>query len=145
MILDAQLQFCDSQAVTADAPSTNVIDLTNARRMFKGEPLAILLLVEVAADGTTGDETYEVEVQTDDNSAFSSATEVVAMAIPRARLTAGSKHLIHVPPYVALERYIRLNFDVGGTTPSITVSAFLQPLNMIDSYEAYPDNSPIAG
>lgn len=143
MILDAQLQFCDSQAVTADAASANVIDLGVGRRIFKGEPMAVLLLVEVAADGTTGDETYEVEVQTDDNSAFSSAAEVCAMAIPRARLTAGSKHVIPVPPGVALERYLRLNFDVGGTTPSITVSAFLQPLNMIESYETYADNSSI--
>ena len=133
MMTDAQLLFSDAQAITADAASTNLIDLGAVRQIGQGEPMGIAILVDVAADSTTGDETYEFELQTDDNAAFSSATEVLAQAITAARLTAGSLHVIPLSPSILplLERYIRLNYDVGGTTPTITVTAWLSPLSAL--------------
>lgn len=144
MYVDAQLLFSDAQAVTADAASTNLVDLGVARNLFDGEPLVVVLIVDVAADFTTGDETYEFEIQTDDNASFSSATDLIAHAILATALTAGSKHFIPIPVGAAVERYIRVRYDVGGTTPTITVTAFLAPLSMADKYKAYADNIVIS-
>lgn len=144
MLLDAQLLFSDAQAVTADATSTNVLDLGASRNLFDGEPLAVVIVVDVAADGTTTDETYEFEIHTDDNSSLSSSTQILAHAIGYAALTAGSKHILPIPVGASLERYLGLKYDVGGTSPSITVTAFLQPLSMIQKDKSYADNITIS-
>lgn len=144
MFIDAQHRFSDAQAVTADAASTNLIDLGVARNLFDGEPLAVMLTVDVAADGTTTDETYEFQIETDDNSSFSSATDLIAHSIGYAALTAGSKHILPIPVGAAVERYLRVYYNVGGTSPSITVTADLLPLSMIDKYKAYADNITIS-
>jgi hypothetical protein len=144
MIIDSQLLFSDAQAITADATATNVVDLGAARKIFDGEPMGVVVIVDVAADGTTTDETYEFEIHTDDNASLSSSTQLIAHAIGYASLTAGSKHVIPVPVGATLERYLGVKYDVGGTTPSITVTTFLQPLSMIDKYTSYADNSTIS-
>jgi hypothetical protein len=144
MYLDSQLLFSDAQAVSADAASTNIVDLGVARNLFDGEPLAVVLIVDVAADGTTTDETYEFQIETDDNSGFSSATDLLAHSIGYASLTAGSKHVLPIPVGAAVERYLRVYYNVGGTSPSVTVTAFLQPLSMVDKYKAYADNITIS-
>ena len=143
MILDKELQFSASQAVTADATSTNVIDLGVGRNIFDGEPMAVVMNVEVAADATTGDETYEVEIHTDDNASMSSSTQLVGQAILAAALTAGSTHIIPIPVGATVERYLALKYDVGGTSPSVTVSAYLQPLSMIPKQRYYANRSTI--
>jgi hypothetical protein len=144
MYVDAQLLFSDAQAVTADATSTNVVDLGAARKIFDGEPMAVVLTVDVAADGTTTDETYEFEIHTDDNAGMSSSTQLIAQAIGYAALTAGSTHVIPVPVGATLERYLAVKYDVGGTSPSITCTAFLQPLSMVQKYTNYADNITIS-
>ena len=53
MILDSQLKFSDSQAVTASAVGTNVIDLSVARSIGSGEPMVVMFVVDVAADQTS--------------------------------------------------------------------------------------------
>lgn len=144
MILDAQNLFSDAQAVTADAASTNYIDLGVARNLFDGEPMAVVIQVDVAADGTTTDETYEFQIETDDNTSFSSATDLLLHSIGYASLTAGSTHVLPVPVGAAVERYIRVYYNVGGTTPSVTVTAFLQPLSMVQKYKNYADGLVIS-
>lgn len=138
MFLDAQNLFSDAQAITADATSTNVIDLGVGRNLGDGEPMAVVVCVDVAADGTTTDETYEFEVHTDDNAALSSSTEIAAKVVGYALLTAGAMVVIPIPPGVALERYLGVKYDVGGTTPTITVTTALMPLSMVQKYKSYP-------
>lgn len=145
MFLDAQNLFSDAQAVTADATSTNVIDLkASSSNLGDGEPLAVLITVDVAADATTGDETYEFEVHTDGVAAMSSSTELVARTIAASALTAGSQHVIPIPPGAAFEQFLALKYDVSGTTPTITVTAALLPLSMIQKQKAYADNIVIS-
>ncbi|HXH24038.1 MAG TPA: hypothetical protein VNI78_02240 [Vicinamibacterales bacterium] len=146
MLLDAQTLLSDAQAVSADAVSTNIIDLGAVRQIGDGNPLAIVICVDVAADATTGDETYSFEVQTDDNSGFASPTTLIDQDIPRAVLTAGSIHVIPLPTgsNPRLERYLRLNYDVGGTTPSITVTAWVAPLNFVQTAKHYADGITIS-
>lgn len=129
MIIDAQLLFSDAQALTGTAVSTNIIDLGSDRNIGIGEPLAVVIVVDVALDRTTADETYAVTIQADDNSGFSSAATVSG---PTSLLTyaVGTRFVIALGPDTLTERYIRLNYTLGGTTPLGTITAFLTPLKM---------------
>ena len=146
MILDALLQFSDSQAVTADAVGTNVIDLSVNRSIGNGEPMAVVFVVEVAADQTTGDEDYTFDVEYATDAAQTTGRQLIGRRVfesgtPGAPaqdadlLVAGFKVVIPVPPTQLSEsaRYFGIRYDVTGTTPTITCSAFLTPLNMVES------------
>lgn len=128
MYIDALLLVSDAQAVTADAVSTNTIDLGNVtpkRRIGTGEPMGFGMQVDVAADFTTGDETYSFEVIESANADLSSATVIAAYTRTAAQLFAGSLHFFTIPPGFPTARYLGLNYNVGGTTPTITVTAWL--------------------
>lgn len=131
MMIDSQQLFSNEQVLTASTASTNVIDLGVSRDIGRGEPMAIVVVANVSADAASGNETYQVNVQTDDNEAFSSATTLTQNPIDRDDLIAGSRHVI--PLGFKNERYLRLNYALGGTTPSVTLTAFLQPMSMIAS------------
>jgi hypothetical protein len=132
MLYDAQTLLSDAQALTATANSANVYDCGSDRNIGIGEALGVRVTVDVAADGTTGDETYTVKVVTDDNAALSSATDVTgAVSIPRGS-AAGSTFIIPIPPNTTMERYIGLTYTLGGTTPTVTVTAAILPMSMID-------------
>lgn len=144
MILDNDLVLSDAQAVTADAGSTNLIDLViTGRKIGAGEPMAIVLFVDVAADGTTTDETYQFELQTDDDVAFGSATELQAIDKTYAQLTLNSVHVFTLDPGWTFERYARVRFDVGGTTPTITATIALMPLAAVRKFKTYANNYTI--
>lgn len=144
MILDHSLVASDAQAVSADAGSTNVLDLSvTGRRLGAGEPMAFVVFVDVAADAANADETYEFEIQTDDNDSFSSATDLGATLISRTLLTAGSKHTLIIDPSWVFERYARVRYDVGGTTPSITCTVALMPLSTVEKVTVYPNDYTI--
>lgn len=157
MILDAQLLFSDAQAVTADAVGTNVIDLSQDRSIGTGEPMGVVFCVDVAADQTTGDEDYTFDVEYASDAAQTTARKLIgrrifesgtptAPAMDADLLVAGFKFVIPIPPTVLSEseRYLGIRYDVTGTTPTITVTAFLQPLSMIDTNTQYPDGFTIS-
>ena len=103
--------------------SSNIIDLGATgtviggssaldRDIGKGTPLEILIQWTVAAV-SGGASTVTVDLETDDNSAFSSATVLATTgAIAKATLVAGYQMKIHYMPRGA-ERYIRLNYTVA--------------------------------
>lgn len=142
MIVDALQKLSEDQALTGTAASTNLIDLGADRNIGVGEPMGVLITVDVAADVASGNETYQFDVETDDNSGFSSATVIARRIIDKASLTAGSRWVIALPG--DCERYLRLNYTLGGTTPSITVTAFLQPLSMLQADDYYADGITIS-
>lgn len=151
MFVDALHLFSDAQALAASAVSTNVIPLApihsgNERRIGTGEPMAVLITVDVAPDETTGDETYSAQLESDTTDAFGSATSVGgAIAIPRTA-NAGDQFVGVIPPYAATENFLRLSYTLGGTTPSVTVTAQLIPLSMIpaNALVYYVDNITIS-
>jgi hypothetical protein len=142
MILDSLLTLSDAQALTGTAVSTNVADLSvgapQPRQIGEGEPLGILFTVDVAADVADGNETYQFEIQTDDASNFPSQATIAVRAIPRATLVAGYTFVLPIP-MEAVEQFIRANYTLGGTTPTITVTAQIQPLSMLARFVAYND------
>jgi len=135
MWIDSRLELSSSQALTATAASTNVIDLGQDRDIAVGTPMWVVINIEVAADYTSANETYVAALQTDDNSGFSSATDIASVTIPGGS-AAGTFFVIGVP--YANERYLRLNYTLGGTTPTVTLSANLTN-QLPPKYQAYPD------
>lgn len=146
MLLDAEHEFSDSQALTATAVGTNTIDLTIDRSIGNGEPMAVLFVVEVAADQTTGDEDYTFEVEyasaADQSAGQKSVGRVIfesgaptAPANNADLLVAGYNFTVAIPPRTldTSERYLGVRYTLEGTSPSVTVSAYLQPMSMIDS------------
>lgn len=144
MFIDSQLQFSKAQAVSADANATNLIDCgVTGMNIGDGEQLAVVIDIDVAADHTTGDETYTFNVVTSDNSDQSSPTTVATQSPAATALTAGSRLIIPIPIGVALKQYLGLAYDVGGTTPSVTCTAWVAPVSMIEKLRTYKDNSRI--
>jgi hypothetical protein len=126
-IVDNTLVFSDSQAITADAGSTNVIDIGAAGTAFGaaapvyrdigiGSEIPILVTVTEAFNTLTS---LTVSVQTDDNAGFSSPKEVASKTFLLAQLTLGAKLSFPAElPEGTDERYVRLFYDVTGTPPT---------------------------
>lgn len=128
-IVDNTQVFSDSQAITADAGSTNTIDLKApgtpygyaaalTRDIGIGEPVPLLVTVTEAFNTLTS---LTVSIQVDDNEAFSSAKTVASSGpIPLASLVLGYQFKFpHAIPEGTDERYIRLYYDVTGTNPTL--------------------------
>lgn len=144
MFIDAQNLFSSSQAITADAVGTNVIDLSVDRSLGNGEPMGVLFTVIVAADQTTGDEDYTFDVEYASDAAQTTGRQLIGRRVfesgtPSAPaqdadlLVAGFSFVIPIPPTALSEseRYLGVRYDVTGATPTITMSAALLPLSMI--------------
>jgi len=159
MLLDAQGQFSDSQAVTSSAVGDNVIDLSLNRSIGNGTPMAVVFNVEVAADQTSGDEDYTFEVEYATNAAQSTGRQLVGRRVfesgtPTAPaqdadlLVVGFKIVIPIPPTQLSEsaRFLGIRYVTAGTTPTITCSAYLLPLSMVDTRVEgeYADNITIS-
>lgn len=143
MLFSAEQAFSTAQAVTTTAASTNLIDLgatgtvlgapaALVRDIGKGEPIAVSVTLDVAAGGTTP--TLVVTAEMDTTAAFSSAT-VVATSATIAGGTAGQQIWMDVYlPEGTNERYLRLNYTTGGTTPTHTITAGIvaaRPSNVV--------------
>jgi hypothetical protein len=129
MIIDNTLVFSDSQAVTATARSTNIVDIgaagtptgmTNAVRRDIGIATEIPILVTVTeAFNNLTSLTFQLEV--DDDPAFGSPRVVaVGAAVPLASLTLGAK--IQFPaelPEGTNERFLGLRYTVAGAAPTL--------------------------
>lgn len=148
--VDKNLVLSDAQALTATAVATNVIDLTTARSIGSGEPLAMVFVVDVAADQTTGDEDYTFDVKYASNTGLTAGEQLLGRRVfesgtPTAPaqdadlLVAGYQFVVPIPPVSADEtaRYLGIEYTLAGTTPTITVTAYLTALSMVDSRTDY--------
>ena len=121
MILDNQTLLSNAQAITADAGSTNQIDLSPrasgiVRDIGPGKPIPLLVQVVEAFNNLTS---IVVSIQTDEDSAFGSPTTVASTgAIPLASLVAGYQFNLNYIPRDTQERYMRLYYDITGTAPT---------------------------
>ncbi|WP_313609239.1 Bbp16 family capsid cement protein [Rhizobium sp.] len=124
MIFDAQNLFSDAQAITTSTVSTNVIDFgasgkpvgaAAAIRKDLGRGKRVDLRVQmVEAALAAGAATLTIDLQTDDNEAFSSPKTVFTTgAIAKAQLIAGYVFPLEFFPRGTDERYVRLNYTVA--------------------------------
>lgn len=128
MILDNTLIFSDAQAITADAASTNIIDLgaagtpyghASAVRRDIGIGTEIPIIVQVVESFNTLT-SLTISLQVDDDVAFGSPTTIAtAPTVVLASLVAGYRFTWPSElPEGTNERYLRLYYDVIGTNPS---------------------------
>lgn len=140
MIIDALLLLDDAHAYTATAVCTNSIDLGNPtvkNSIGAGEPMAISVQVDVAADHTTGDETYQLDLLQSANADLSSPDVLLSRVLLFSQLTAGAIVTLPIPSKAVTKRYIGYRLTAGGTTPTVTLTAQLQPHAMIDEEIIY--------
>lgn len=141
MIIDSLGRVSDAQSLTASALCTDKIDLgapTVARQIGTGTPLGFLISVDVAADHTTGNETYEIDIVSDADSALGSPTTHAQYVISYAKLTAGALIFLPLPQGNAdYERYLGLSYVLGGTTPTVTLTADLDDHDMASVKQVY--------
>lgn len=128
MIFDVTTLLSNAQPITATAPSTNTIDLGQPGTVFgaaqalvrdvgKGKPIPFRLQV-VQSFNTLTSLTFTLE--TDDNSGFSSPKIVwTSGAVPLASLVAGYVRDLEYLPRGVDERYLRMNYTVAGTPPTL--------------------------
>ena len=127
MITDATTLFSNSQAITATAASTNVIDLgatgTPAgssvalqRDIGKSAEIPVLVEVTEAFNNLTS---LAVVVQVSADEAFTSPVEVATRTYPLAELTIGKR--LSFPsrfPEGTNLRYVRIRYVVTGAAPT---------------------------
>ena len=120
MILDHQNMYCDDQAITATAVSTNIIDHT-VNEFGVGTPVEVV--VQVTADFDAG--TVAATLQTASDEAFTTPIDLVSSAaIDYTVLSAGYQFALTTLPQHMLQ-FSRLNFTVTGTPTAGTVSGGL--------------------
>ena len=124
-IVDAEMKFCAAQAVTADAASTNVLDL-GAKGPGNADRLKAEILCDVtAACGSTGG-TMTVQLQVCDAADFAANVDTVAsVTVPHAALVAGMKPLVIESNFIG-KRYCRLYFDTSANLTAGKFTAYLQ-------------------
>lgn len=126
MILDNTGILSDSQAITATARSTNVIDLgatgtpIGGSALYKdigrGTEVAVTCNVVEAFNNLTS---LKIALESDDNAAFSSAKEIASRTYLLAEIN--STKILTFPaeiPEGADERYLSINYTVTGTAPT---------------------------
>lgn len=164
MILDALLQFDSGQnlaQVVATYNSTNVLDLHSstmipvlanlqgARDIGVGSPALKLLVVVTTTFTSGGAGTLQVALQgaTDNGSGApgSYSTWWISPAYALATLNAGSRLLDmdmpRPPDGIAMPRFLRLNYIIGGATMTAGVVAAYLVLDREDQPYSSTDNS----
>jgi len=146
MILEQLGMLCDAEACTdSDGYIGYCLDLARATGGLPyGQNLWLQITVNVAADYTTTNETYQFSLVggtdtdgTDIDTGNVTIFETPAMAGNDGRLdAAGDTILTCTLPYEAANyRYIQLYYAQSGTSPSITIDAVISP-----SQPKTPDN-----
>ena len=148
MLIDALLSLSDAQALSATGFSTNTVDLgamTPVRDIGAGEPMCVSFSVDVAADAGTGDETYTFQFVQSANANLSSPDILSQVAVARGTLLAGYHFYLPIPVHLITKRYIGVQYTLAGTTPSITVTAQIQPMAMVQEDRTYAKGYTISG
>ena len=144
-LIDGEEQFSTAQVLTATAVSTNVVDLgvPGDVGFGIGEPMDIVIQLDTTADDADADETYTVILQTDDDSAFGSPTQIGGTVTITRGTVAGTRFFIPIPPQREMDQFIRLSHTLGGTTPSVTLTSWLSLRRLVQNDQEYPNASLI--
>lgn len=124
MIFSAQQLFSDDQAITANADSTNVIDLGVAGTPYgaaaalnddvgKGAKIPLLVQITEAFNNLTS---LTINISTGATTAL--GTTVISQTILLADLVVGKQIALDVLPKDITERYLGIEYVVTGTAPT---------------------------
>lgn len=144
MILDKEHEFSSEQAVTSAAGSTNTIDLGAVRDIGTGEPLYVVVVVDVAMTDTGSNSTLTVALEGDSTTTFTPDGTQDLFTIP-AVTAAGQVFYARLDPGAAplAYRYIRLKYTPNnGDLSTGSFSAYLA--HNIQKYTSYADSITIS-
>lgn len=114
MIIDSHTLLSNEQALTSDGASTNYYDTGAVADVGPGNPLKLHCSIDQSFTLLTH---LDFQIQTDDNTSFSSPKNLFATSVALAGLVAGA--LIPLPAITGgCERYIRGYYDVAGSNPT---------------------------
>lgn len=139
MFMDSQNLFSDAQAITAAAGSTNTIDLGAVRDIGTGQPLYVVVSVDVAFTDSGSNSTLTVALEGDSTTTITPDGTHNLFTIP-ALAAAGAVYYAPIPPGSAPAnyQYIRLLYTPNnGDLTTGTVTAFLT--TDIQKYVSYAD------
>jgi hypothetical protein len=115
MLFDAKLLMSNAQAITATAASTDIIDRGDTKDVGRAGDIPLLVQVVEAFNTLTS---LTIELQTDDNSAFSTPRSLFSVVVPLADLKLGYQIPIITMPQKT-ERFLRLSYAIAGTNPTL--------------------------
>lgn len=150
MYVDSLTLLWDSATLGASAVSTNTYDAAaTTNGLGVGEPLIGVIVVEVAAEIDSGNETYTFRVIQSANANLSSADSLVEMPFTNAQaaaeLTAGAKIPINIPMNRISKRYLGLDVVIAGTIATgVTVSAWFAPASFAEILKQYPSGFTVS-
>lgn len=149
MYLDKQAEFSDSQAVTATAISTNVMDLVSnesgknlVRDIGTGQDVYLVVVTAVAATDTGSDATLAVTLESDSAAGLATAPVVhfSTGALAFATFSPAGTVLAAVKlPRGEYKRYLGVRYTVAaGPLTAGQFDAFLT--TDVDAWRAYAKN-----
>lgn len=132
MLTSAQQIFSDDQNLTSSGASTNVLDLgapgtvigapaALTRDIGKGQPIPLLIRLTADTGGTSP--TLDIAVQVDTVENFASPTTVKSLTQVGDESAGFEIYTDVYLPEDVNQRYLRLNYTLGGTSPDYTVWA----------------------
>ena len=132
--LDALCLLSDAQVFSASGVSSSSYDVGNItpnRQIGDGQALAITVILDAAADFASSNETYPFEAIQSASSALTTPTILASQAyiasgvLISSLLKVGYVIILPIPAGMPLQRFIGFNLTAGGTTPSVTLTAWL--------------------
>ena len=137
MIMDAQLLFSDAQAVTAAAASTNYINFSAVRDIGVGEPLYVVVTVDVAMADTGSNSTLAVALETDSTSTFTPDATRTLFTFS-ALSAAGTTKIARLGPDDINLQYAQLRYTpANGDLSAGSFTAFIT--HDVQKYTSYAD------
>jgi hypothetical protein len=113
-MLDKNLFFDDNAEQLTTGASTNYLDLEIGRNIGAGTPLYIESLVRTAMTDASSDSTMTLTLETDDNTSFSSPTELQTIGTFSATSAVGTKLSVGLVISDSVQRYIRVKYTVAN-------------------------------
>ncbi len=112
MLLDQNAVLSEEQAVSATAPSTQIMDLTAAGDAVPGS----LFFVARVAAAFTGEGTLKIALQTASDSAFTNPIELLGATYGASLLGTKDQTLCAVPLPAGVKRYVRAYYTVSNVS-----------------------------
>jgi hypothetical protein len=155
MIIDAQLQVSNAVALTSGTvvsvssydTGAPAVTSTTQRDVGVGEPVGIAIAIGVAATITgAADQTYEFDVIQSAAAALTSPDIIdarkfkvtpAAGELAASLLTAGTILYLPLSGMQQAKQYLGLQYILGGTGPTVTVTSWITPLSMLQAQRAY--------
>lgn len=139
---DKEGQLSAAQALAASGASTDVVRV--GKNFGIGEVMCVVFTLDAVAEAGDADETYKAKLETDDAAAFGSATQIGEEVTIARGSAIGTRKIIVIPPNVNADDWLRAYYTLGGTTPSLTVTARIMPLAMVPQEVTYPAGNTIS-